>query len=262
MPGSRKSSSKKSSSKKSSSKKSSSKKSSSKKPGSKHKVRFPGESSSYRAARDKLLDAEIEMRRTIESVAAQRRNLPVGGQVPQDYLFEEIVGADGMGIKRKVRMSELFAEGKDSLILYNFMYGPEMPSPCPSCTSILDGLDGEAQHVTQRTNFAIVAKSPIERIRAWAKERGWKNLRFLSSAGSTYNHDYQGENAKGEQMPALNVFVRRKGKISHFYNTELMFAGSDPGEDPRHVDMIWPLWNLFDVTPEGRGEKWNPKLSY
>ena len=257
MSGSRKSSSKKSSSKKSSSKKSSSKKSS-----SRHKVRFPRESATYRAARDKLLDAEIEMRRTIESVAAQRRILPVGGQVPQDYLFEEIVGEDGTGIKRKVRMSELFAEGKDSLILYNFMYGPEMTSPCPSCTSILDGLDGEAQHVTQRANFAIVAKSPIERIRAWAKERGWRNLRFLSSAGSTYNHDYQGENAKGEQMPALNVFVRRNGKISHFYNTEVMFAGSDPGEDPRHVDMIWPLWNLFDVTPEGRGEKWNPKLSY
>ena len=213
MPGSRTSSSKKSSSKKSSSRKSSSRKSSSRKPGSRHKVRFPGESATYRAARDKLLDAEIEMRRTIESVAAQRRNLPAGGQVPQDYVFEEIVGADGTGTKRKVRMSELFAEGKDSLILYNFMYGPEMPSPCPSCTSILDGLDGEAQQ-------------------------------------------------KGEQMPALNVFVRRNGKISHFYNTELMFAGSDPGEDPRHVDMIWPLWNLFDVTPEGRGAKWNPKLSY
>jgi predicted dithiol-disulfide oxidoreductase (DUF899 family) len=249
-------------SKKPSSKKASSKKPSSKKPNSKHKVRFPGESESYRAARDKLLDAEIEMRRTIESVAAKRRSLPVGGEVPQDYVFEEIVGENGTGTKRRVRMSELFAEGKDSLILYSFMYGPEMPRPCPSCTSILDGLDGEAAHVMQRVNFAIVAKSPIERIREWAKERGWHNLRFLSSAGSPYNHDYQGENAKGDQMPALNVFVRRKGKISHFYNTELMFAPSDPGQDMRHVDMIWPLWNLFDVTPEGRGEKWNPKLSY
>jgi len=249
-------------SKKSSSKKSSSKKPSAKKPSSKHKVRFPGESASYRAARHRLLDAEIKMRRTIESVAAQRRRLPAGGQVPEDYVFEEIVGENGTGIKRKVRMSELFAEGKDSLILYSFMYGPEVARPSPSCTSIIDSLDGESPHVTQRVNFAIVAKSPIERIRAWAKERGWRNLRFLSSAGSTYNHDYQGENAKGEQMPALNVFVRRNGKISHFYNTELMFAGSDPGQDPRHVDMIWPLWNLFDVTPEGRGEKWNPKLSY
>ena len=262
MPGSKKRSSKKPTSKESSSKKANSKKASSKKPSSKHKIRFPGESASYRAARDRLLDAEIDLRRTIESVAAQRRSLPTGGQVPQDYVFEEIVGENGAGIKRKVRMSELFAPGKDTLILYSFMFGPEMPSACPSCTSIIDGLDGEAPHVIQRANFAIVAKSPIERIRAWAKERGWRNVRFLSSAGSTYNHDYQGENAKGDQMPALNVFVRRNGKISHFYNTELMFAPSDPGQDMRHVDMIWPLWNLFDVTPEGRGEKWNPKLSY
>ncbi|GAC1417345.1 MAG: DUF899 domain-containing protein [Gemmatimonadaceae bacterium] len=230
--------------------------------GSKHKVRFPGESESYRAARDKLLDSEIEMRRTIESVAAQRRNLPLGGDVRQDYVFEEIIGKDVKGKKRRVRMSELFADGKDSLILYNFMYGPEMPRPCPSCTSILDGLNGEAPHVRQRVNFAIVAKSPIERIREFAQERGWSNLRILSSAGSTYNHDYQGENAKGDQMPALNVFVRRGGKIRHFYNTELMFAPSDPGQDMRHVDSIWPLWNLFDVTPEGRGAKWNPKLEY
>jgi predicted dithiol-disulfide oxidoreductase (DUF899 family) len=229
---------------------------------SKHKVRFPGESESYRAARDKLLDSEIEMRRTIESVAAQRRNLPLGGEVPEDYVFEEIVGEGSKGKKRKVRMSELFAKDKDSLILYNFMYGPEMPRPCPSCTSIIDGLNGEAPHVEQRVNFAIVAKSPIERIREFAGERGWGNLRFLSSAGSTYNHDYQGENAKGDQMPALNVFVRRNGTIRHFYNTELMFAPADPGQDMRHVDTIWPLWNLFDVTPEGRGAKWNPKLTY
>ena len=229
---------------------------------SKHQVRFPGESESYRAARDKLLDAEIEMKRTIESVAAQRRRLPLGGEVPQDYAFEEILGEDGERKKHKVRMSELFAEGKDSLILYSFMYGPEMPRPCPSCTSIIDGLDGEAPHVGQRANLAIVAKSPIERIREFAIERGWRNLRFLSSAGSTYNHDYQGENANGDQMPALNVFVRKTGRISHFYNTELMFAPSDPGQDMRHVDTIWPLWNLFDVTPEGRGEKWNPKLAY
>lgn len=261
MPGSKRRSSKKASSKRPGLKRPSSKKASSKKSNSKHKIRFPGESESYRAARDRLLDAEIEMRRTIESVAAQRRSLPTGGQVPQDYVFEELVGENGTGIKRKVRMSELFAPGKDTLILYSFMFGPEMASACPSCTSILDGLDGEAPHVIQRANFAIVAKSPIERIRAWAKERGWRNLRFLSSAGSTYNHDYQGENAKGEQMPALNVFVRRNGRVSHFYNTELMFAPVDPGQDPRHVDMIWPVWNLFDVTPEGRG-KWNPKLSY
>jgi len=229
---------------------------------SRHDVRFPGESPSYRAARNALLDAEIDLRRATEAVAAQRRSLPLGGEIPEDYVFDEIVGEYGKSNKRKIRMSELFAPDKTSLILYNFMYGPDMKRPCPSCTSIIDGLDGEAPHVTQRVNFAIVAKSPIERIREFAKERGWHRLRILSSEGSTYNHDYQGENAKGEQMPALNVFVRRNGSIYHSWNSELMFAPSDPGQDMRHVDMIWPLWNLFDVTPDGRGEKWSPKLAY
>jgi predicted dithiol-disulfide oxidoreductase (DUF899 family) len=150
----------------------------------------------------------------------------------------------------------------NSLIIYNFMYGPEMARPCPLCTSIIDALDAEAPHVVQRANLAIVAKSPIKRIREFAAERGWRNARFLSSEGTTYNRDYQGESSAGDQWPALNVFVRRGERIYHSYNTELFFAPSEPGQDGRHVDSIWPLWNLFDFTPEGRGEKWIPKLSY
>jgi predicted dithiol-disulfide oxidoreductase (DUF899 family) len=227
-----------------------------------HNVRFPGESPSYRAARNKLLDAEIEMRRAIETAAALRRTLPMGGETSENYSFQEMVGPPGNEKPRTVRISELFARGMNSLILYSFMYGPEMPRPCPLCTSIIDGLDGEAPHVVQRVNLAIVAKSPIKRIREFAAERGWRNVRLLSSEGTTYNRDYQGENSAGNQMPALNVFVRRGEKIYHTYCTELLFAPSEPGQDGRHVDTIWPLWNLFDFTPEGRGEKWIPKLSY
>jgi predicted dithiol-disulfide oxidoreductase (DUF899 family) len=227
-----------------------------------HEVRFPGESPSYRAARNKLLDAEIEMRRAVESAATLRRTLPLGGETPENYGFHEIVGGPGGEEVRTVRISELFARGMNSLILYSFMYGPEMTRPCPSCTSIIDGLDGEAPHVVQRVNLAIVAKSPIKRIREFAGERRWRNVRLLSSEGTTYNRDYQGENSTGDQMPALNVFVRRGEKIYHTYCTELLFAPPEPGQDFRHVDTIWPLWNLFDFTPEGRGEKWNPKLSY
>jgi predicted dithiol-disulfide oxidoreductase (DUF899 family) len=227
-----------------------------------HNVRFPGESPSYRAARNKLLDAEIEMRRAIEAAAAQRRTLPLGGEIPENYRFHEIVRSPGGEEIRAATISELFARGMNSLIVYSFMYGPEMSRPCPLCTSIIDALDGEAPHVVQRINLAIVAKSPIKRIREFAAERGWRNVRLLSSEGTTYNRDYQGENSAGDQMPALNVFVRRGEKIYHTYCTELLFAPSEPGQDGRHVDSIWPLWNLFDFTPEGRGEKWNPKLSY
>src|ERR1700694_2554362 len=227
-----------------------------------HEVRFPGESPSYRAARNRLLDAEIELSRAIESVAAQRRTLPLGGGPPENHPSQELVGVDGAEERRTVRISELFARGMNSLIIYSFMYGPDMARPCPLCTSILDAVNGEAPHVVQRTNLAIVAKSPIKRIREFAAERGWRNLRLLSSQGTTYNRDYQGENSAGDQMPALNVFVRRGEKIYHTYGTELLFAPAEPGQDGRHVDAIWPLWNLFDFTPEGRGEKWIPKLSY
>ena len=98
--------------------------------------------------------------------------------------------------------------------------------------------------------------------RAFARERGWRNLRLLSSASNTYNHDYYGEGPEGNQIPSLNVFVRRDGAIRHFYHTELLFAPREPGQDGRHVDLIWPLWNLFDFSPDGRGENWYPKLSY
>ena len=226
-----------------------------------HSTRFPNESPEYRAARDELLRAELELRRQQEAAAAQRRALPLGGEVPEDYLFVE-AGGDGAVAGREVRLSQLFAPGKDTLIVYSYMFGPAMESPCTSCTSILDGIDGEAPHVVDRTNLVVVAKSPPERIAGIARERGWRHMRLLSSAGNTYNRDYHGETANGDQMPALNVFTRRDGKVFHTYSTELLFAPSEPGQDGRHVDMIWPLWNLFDLTPEGRGTSWYPKLSY
>jgi predicted dithiol-disulfide oxidoreductase (DUF899 family) len=223
-----------------------------------HAVRFPNEGAKYRVARENLLCAEIELRRQIERVAAERRKLPVGGAIPEDYAFEEIASE---GRVRRVRMSELFGD-KSTLIAYSFMYGPEMAKPCPMCTAMLDSLNGSAAHVGQRTNLVVIAKSPADRIRAYARERGWNGLLLLSSAHNDYNRDYKGEGPDGSQWPSLNVFVRRDGKIHHYYHTEMLFAPADPGQHNRHVDMIWPLWNLFDFTPEGRGANWYPKLSY
>ena len=229
-----------------------------------HNNRFPGESDAYRSARNELLQAEIDLRRNVEAVAALRRKLPLGGKVPQDYVFDE--GSPDIENTstpaHQTRMSELFSPGKDTLALYSYMYGPAMAAPCTSCTSMLDSLNGAAPHITQRVNLAVVAKSPIERIRTFARERHWRNFRLLSSAGNTYNRDYFGENEKGDQIPSLNIFVRRDGAIHHFFHSELMFAKADPGQNPRHIDMIWPLWNLLDFTPDGRGENWYPKLSY
>jgi len=205
----------------------------------------------------------MELRRRTEEVAALRRQLPAGGRLPEDYEFDEVmVDASGAERVRTVRLSELFAPGQPTLLVYSYMYGPAMATPCTMCTSILDALDGEAPHVRDPVSFAVVAKSPIDRVRQVARERGWRNLRLLSSSRNSYNHDYHGETADGDQMPMLNVFVKRDGSVYHSYGTELLYAPAAPGQDGRHVDMIWPLWNLFDLTPEGRGTSWYPKLSY
>jgi predicted dithiol-disulfide oxidoreductase (DUF899 family) len=228
-----------------------------------HTERFPGEGKAYRSARDKLLRAEIDLRKRVEEVATMRRKLPPGGAVPQDYEFEE--GRPDPGdthTVRRVKLSELFRPGKSALVVYSYMYGPNMEQPCPMCTAMLDSLEGAAPHATQRIDLVVVAKSPIGRIREFARGRGWRNLRLLSSAGNSYNRDYRGETADGSQMPALNVFMTRGGRIHHVYNTELLFAPTEKGQDARHVDAIWPLWNLFDFTPDGRGAGWHPKLKY
>ncbi len=240
-------------------------------------VTFPGESAEYRTARDRLLAQEIELRRAIEAVAAARRKLPPGGPVPEDYVFQG-AGADGKAAD--VKLSGLFAPGKDSLAIYTFMFprdpgdgrpGPEggvtarlklKEGPCPSCVALLDQLDGAVEHVSQRMNFAVVARSPLPRILAFAKERGWRRLRLLSSAANSYNRDYHGESAEGAQKPVMNVFHRDGGAIRHFWCSELMYAERDRGQDPRHVDILEPLWNFFDLTPEGRPTGWHEQLSY
>jgi|SRR5581483_3068771 len=223
-----------------------------------HAIRFPGESPEYRAVRDELLRAEIDLRRRVEEVAAMRRRLPLGGVVPEDYVFDE--AADGGA--RPVRLAELFARPDASLVLYNFMYGPKMAAACPMCTSFLDALDATAPHLTQRVNLAVVARSPIQRIQAHARARGWRHLRLLSSSANAFNRDYAGESPDGSQNPLLHVFVRRGDRVHHFYTTELFFAPTTPGQHPRHIDAMWPLWNVLDATPEGRGTDWLPKLAY
>jgi predicted dithiol-disulfide oxidoreductase (DUF899 family) len=238
-------------------------------------IRFPGESEEYRRERNRLLEAEAGLRRAIEQVAAQRRALPRGGVVGDNYCFEQ--ASDG----GEVRFSELFEPGKDTLVVYSFMFprysgdtrpGPSegetarlalSETPCPSCTSILDSLDGAAAHLARRLNLAVVAKSDPDRIRNFARERGWRHLRLLSSRTNAYNRDYHAETPEGEQMPILSVFVRDGDQFRHTWSSELMYAPRDEGLEARHIDSIWPIWNLLDVTPGGRGNESNfPALGY
>ena len=238
---------------------------------------YPGESPEYRAARDELLRQEIALRRRMEAVAAARRALPPGGEVPEDYRF---AGVDGDGEVTEVRLSELFAPATDALAVYNYMFprhagddrpGPQhgalagLPlaeTPCPSCTAFIDELDGAQPHVAAHANLVVVAKAPIDRLAAWGRERGWRHVRLLSSAGTTFARDYRGE-VDGQQMPMLNVFTRDAGgAVRHFWGSEMLYADSDPGEDPRHVGTIEVAWNLFDLLPGGRGAGWEEQLDY
>lgn len=221
-----------------------------------HDNHFPGESDTYRATRDALLAAEMELRKQTETVAAIRRALPLGGEIRENYTFDE----DVAGTIVQTKISDIFAPGKDSLLLYSFMYAPGGDA-CPSCNAILDALDGSAPHIGDRINFAVVAKAPIAQIRSWAQSRGWDKLRLLSSNGNTYNIDY-GAEIGGSQLPAINIFRKTTNGIFHNYNAELLYAPSEDGQDPRHADTIWPLWSVFDLTPDGRGTDWFPRYSY
>src|SRR3954454_7332868 len=217
-------------------------------------MHFPSETAEYRAARDALLAQEIELRRAIEAVAAARRALPPGGEVPEDYVF---AGPDG-----PTRLSELFAPGKDSLAVYHFMFprdpGDDRPGamdgPCPSCVALLDQLDGAVEHVTQRVNFAVIAHAPYARLQELAVERGWRELPLYSLDGNSFARDYLAESPDGAGRPMLNVFTRDGETIRHFWGSELFYAPTERGQDPRHIGTVEPLWNLFDLTPAGRGQ--------
>ncbi|MGF6770424.1 putative dithiol-disulfide oxidoreductase (DUF899 family) [Paraburkholderia sp. GAS199] len=215
--------------------------------------RFPGESADYRRARNALLAEEIELRRHIERVAAQRRALPPGGVVPEDYVF---VGETG-----PVTLSQMFG-AHDTLITYNWMFGPRRERPCPMCTSLLSAYDGEMPDILQRVAFAVIGRSPIDKLMAFAKERGWRHLRLYSSGGNTFNRDYAGEDPDGDDIPAFNVFSRSGKVVRHFWAAEMGPSTADPGQDPRGAPDVMPLWTVLDMTPAGRGTNWYPKLDY
>jgi len=216
-------------------------------------MRIPNESAAYRAARTALLAEEIELRRHIARVAAQRRALPPGGPVTGDYRFE---GEDG-----PTDFAGLFGD-KQTLVAYGYMFGPQRERPCPMCTNLLDAWDGNADDLDQHLSLVVIARSPIERLIAWKRERGWKHLRLYSDVDGAYSRDYFGVAPDGSDSAAINVFTRRDGTIRHFWSGEMGGETADPGQDPRGAPDPAPLWMVLDAMPEGRPADWYPKLDY
>jgi predicted dithiol-disulfide oxidoreductase (DUF899 family) len=212
---------------------------------------FPNESAEYRTARNVLLAEEIELRRHLERVAAQRRALPQGGKIPHDF---EFVGETG-----PIQFSSLFRD-KNTLMIYSMMYGPARKMPCPSCTSFLDAWNAIAINLRERCAIVVTARSPTDRLTEYKKQRGFNNLPFVSDMSGEYTRIYV--SPQDEDVPGFSVFSRGDGIVRHFYSGELSAAMADPGQDPRGAPDLDPLWLMLDLTPEGRGTDWYPKLNY
>lgn len=217
-------------------------------------MHFPNESADYRAARTALLAEEIELRRQIARVAAQRRALPPGGPVTGAYRFQ---GEDG----REVDFEGLFGD-KQTLATYSYMFGPQRERPCPMCTNLLGAWEGNAADIDQKISLVVIARSPIEKLKAWKAERGWKALRLYTDLDDAFSRDYFALLPDGSEVPAFNVFTRRDGTVRHFWSGEMGGQTADPGQDPRGAPDPAPLWLVLDSTPEGRDPNWYPKLDY
>lgn len=214
-------------------------------------IRHPNESAEYRKARHELLVEEIELRRQMERVAQQRRDLPAGGEVPRDYRFTAEDGST-------VTLADLFGE-HETLIVYSYMFGPDRDEPCPMCTSFMAGVDHKVADLRQRVGIAFIARSPIDKLIAAKANRGWRDLPVYSDTDGDYTRDYVSPD--DGDAPAYLVFTRRDGTIRHFWSDEIGMEMADPGQDPRGGIEFDPLWHLLDSTPEGRGD-WHPSLAY
>jgi predicted dithiol-disulfide oxidoreductase (DUF899 family) len=212
---------------------------------------YPNESAEYRVARNSLLAEEIELRRHIERVAAQRRALPPGGQLAKDFQFISESG--------QTSFSRLFGE-KDALMVYSMMYGPQRKAPCPMCTSFLSAWNGAAVNLRERLAIVVTARSPIERLVDYKRQRGFGNLPFASDVSGEYTRTYV--KPEDADVPGFSVFTRSNDVIQHFYSGEMTGAMADPGQDPRGGPDLDPLWLMLDLTRQGRGTDWYPKLEY
>ena len=210
------------------------------------------ESAEYLAAREELRHAEIELMRQRERVAELRRGLPEGATI-QDYEFLEGPAslANGDEPVRRVRLSELFTAPDRSLVIYQFMFGKKQTKACPMCTAWLDGFNGVAHHLAQNIDFAVVAAADPSTLREFARSRGWDRLRLLSAGESTFKYDLGSEDREGHQDSTISVFTRDgDGALRHFYSCHPRL---DQEIKERGIDEYTPIWNVLDLTPQGRG---------
>ncbi len=220
--------------------------------GTYRQTNLANEAPEYLARREELRQAEIELMRQRERVAELRRALPPGAIV-EDYEFLEGPASldEGDEPVRKTRLSELFSAPDRTLVIYHLMFGKKQTKPCPMCTAWIDGINGVAHHLAQNVDFAIVAAADPATLRAHARARDWNRLRLLSAGESTFKYDLGSEDREGGQDSTISVFTRASdGTLRHFYSAHPRLG---PDVKERGIDELTPIWNLLDLTPQGRG---------
>jgi len=204
------------------------------------------------AARKAFLKKEKEFTHLRDDLSRQRRELP-WEKIEKNYTFE---GPNG-----KVSLADLFA-GRNQLIVYHFMFGPEWKEGCPSCSFIADQFDSIALHMAQRdTTLVAISRAKSSQIEAFKQRMGWK-FPWFSAFGSDFNYDYdvsatkedidsgksiynyEPSNFPSDERPGASVFFKKDGEIYHTYST---FG--------RGLDMMLNAYNFLDLTPKGRDEE-------
>src|SRR5437773_4607597 len=117
----------------------------------------------WTAAREKLLSREKEHTRLGDELAGRRRELP-WVRVEKEYRFDADDGTRSL--------AELF-DGRSQLLIYHFMFGPTYEAGCPTCSSMVDGLDGLLPHLHARdVTLLLVSTAPLEKVQAYKRRMG------------------------------------------------------------------------------------------
>jgi predicted dithiol-disulfide oxidoreductase (DUF899 family) len=215
---------------------------------------FPGASAEYLKAREALMAEEIEFRRHMGLLTEQRRALPPGPVIEKHYRFKDANGAE-------ISFLDLFGK-HDALVTYFWMFGPQRERPCPMCTNFLGAVNGNAADIKQRVGLKVLGRRPVSQQIAFAQERGWKNLDFVQTVGDDYARDIGALKNDGSEWAAIIVYKRDGNQVRLFWSAGMTPEMADPGEDPRQAPDVAALWSVLDMTPDGRGRDWYPKLSY
>jgi len=203
-------------------------------------------------ARKDFLVREKEFNRMRDELSAARRELP-WERVEKDYVFE---GPGG-----KASLADLF-DGRGQLIVYHFMFGPDWPEGCPSCSLLADHYAPATVHLGQRdVSMVTISNAPLEKIETFRTRMGW-DINWLSSLGNDFNRDYHVSFTPEEQQsqdvyynyqmgsfpmteaPGISVFaIGEDGAVYHTYSS---YA--------RGLDMFLGVYHLLDIVPKGRDE--------